>query len=224
MRIIIFLLLFCFSLVFFGCAANSSQNNAAQNTSLNSNQPTAGGVNAPGSSPLPSNKTDNKITAENGGGPRTVRDFFNLLPQKYFTLEGCEPQKDKNCERARAELIKNYLEVEDTPNGYLKLSCDGGQSCLRMALFKRPDASYIVAVHTLHEADEINYFLDYKNGTWTDISAKVVPEFSKELIYELPRVGTTVQVYKKVYPEPEYSERGGKAYDLEWKGGKFSKK
>jgi hypothetical protein len=222
MQIKIILLFFCFSL--FGCEGNPSQNNAAQNSPQNSNQSTAGGVNAPGSSPLQANKTDNKITAENGGGPRTVRDYFNLLPQKYFTLEGCEPQKDKNCERARADLIKNYLEVEDTPNGYLKLSCDGGQSCLRMALFKRPDGSYLVGVHTLHEADEVNHFLEYRDGSWTDVSQQVVPGFDNARIYELPRYGTTVQVYKKEFPEKTFSERGAKIYDLEWKDGKFTKK
>jgi hypothetical protein len=154
--------------------------------------------------------------------PKTVRDFFNLLPQKYFPLEGCFRDRDKNCEQARREYVKTFLEVEDTANGYWKSSCDGAQSCLRMALFKRPDASYIVAVHTLHETDETNYFLEYKNGKWFDISAKVIPEFSRKNIYELPRYGTTVEVFRKNFPEPEYSERGEKIYELEWKNGKFS--
>jgi hypothetical protein len=154
--------------------------------------------------------------------PRTVRDFFNLLPQKYFPLEGCDRAKDKNCERARREYVKSYLEVEDAANGYWKSSCDGAQSCLRMALFKRPDASYVVVVHTLHEADETNYFLEYRSGKWVDISRKIVPEFSARNIYELPRHGTTVEVFEKNFPEPEFSERGAKIYELEWKDGKFS--
>ncbi|HEY8563025.1 MAG TPA: hypothetical protein VIL74_21795 [Pyrinomonadaceae bacterium] len=156
--------------------------------------------------------------------PRTVRDFFNLLPEKYFLLEGCEPAEDRNCERARAEYVKNYLEIEDAANGYWKSGCDGAQSCLQMALFKRPDAGYVVGVHTLHEANEINHFLEYRNGNWIDVSAQVVPEFSDRNIYELPRYGTTVAVYKKVFPEPEFSERGAKIYELEWKNGKFTKK
>jgi hypothetical protein len=156
--------------------------------------------------------------------PRAVRDFFNLLPQKYFTLEGCEPARDKNCERARRDYVKSYLEVEDAANGYWKSSCDGAQSCLRMALFKRPDNTYVVGVHTLHEADETNYFLEYKGGQWFDISAKIVPEFSERNIYELPRYGTTVEVFKKNFPEPEFSERGPKIYELQWKNGKFTKK
>ncbi len=153
--------------------------------------------------------------------PRTVRDFFNLLPQKYFPLEGCEPQKDVNCERARREYVKNYLEVEDTANGYWKSGCDGAQTCLQMALFKRSDTTYIVAVQTLNETEETNYFLEYRDGKWSDISAQVIPDFSDKNIYELPRKGTIVKVFKKNFPEPEYSERGAKIYDLEWKDGKF---
>ncbi len=156
--------------------------------------------------------------------PKTVREFFNLLPQKYFLLEGCEPAKDKNCAKARREYVETFLETEDTANGYWKSGCDGAQSCLRMALFKRPDASYVVAVHTLNEADEVNYFLAYKNGKWTDIGAQIVPEFSERNIYELPQKGTTVEVFKKKYPEPNFSERGAKIYDLEWKNGKFQRR
>ncbi len=155
--------------------------------------------------------------------PRTIRDFFNLLPQKYFLLEGCEPQKDKNCDKARREYVKNYLEVEDTANGYWKSGCDGAQSCLQMALFKRPNGGYIVAVQILNESDETNYFLEYKNGKWFDISAQVIPEFSDKNIYELPRQGTTIEVFKKDFPEPNYSERGAKIYNLVWKDGKFSR-
>lgn len=166
---------------------------------------------------------DSETAATQTKQPRTVRDFFNILPQKYFRLEGCEPAKDKNCERARREYVETYLETEDTANGYWKSGCDGGQSCLRMALFKRPDASYVVAVHTLNEADETNYFLEYKNGKWTDLAAQIVPEFSTKNIYELPQKGTTVTVFKKNYLEPEFSERGAKIYDLIWKDGKFQR-
>ena len=72
------------------------------------------------------------------------------------------------------------------------------------------------------------YFLDYKDGKWSDISSTVVPEFSKKNWYELPRVGTTVKVFAKKIVEQgkdyEISEKGKKLYDLEWKDGKFEKK
>ncbi len=156
--------------------------------------------------------------------PRTVRDFFNLLPQKYFTLEGCEPKTDKNCEKARKEYIKNFLEIEDTKNGYWKSGCDGGQSCLTMALFKRPETTYIVHLLTEFEMGEDSYFLEYKGGKWTDISTKVVPDFTQKNTYLPPRAGTSVEVFKKNFPEPNFSERGEKIYDLAWQNGKFIKK
>lgn len=157
--------------------------------------------------------------------PKTIRDFFNLLPQKYFTLEGCAPGRDKNCDRARAEYLKTYLEVEDIANGYMKGGCDGAQSCFQMALFKRPDGTYIVGLTTSFESGEESRFLEYAGGAWRDIGARVVPGYGADKIYELPRYGTTVGVYEneKVAGE-EYRQRGRKLYDLLWKGGKFTEK
>ncbi|MBS1792566.1 MAG: hypothetical protein JSS81_01860 [Acidobacteria bacterium] len=157
------------------------------------------------------------------GQPRTVREFFNLLPQKYFALEGCEPAKDRNCEKARREYVENYLEVEDKSNGYWKSGCDGAQSCLTMALFKRPDRTYIVALKVENEDLSTNYFLEYKNGRWTDIGAQSVPKFSRNNIYELPREGTTVEVFARNKSDAA-EEKGEKLYDLVWKNGKFSVK
>ena len=156
--------------------------------------------------------------------PRTVRDFFNLLPQRYFPLEACSANPTKaNCDKARSEYVKNYLEVEDTANGYWKSGCDGAQSCLTMALFKRPDASYIVALKLEFDSDSDNYFLEYKGGRWSDISRQVIPNFSRENIYELPRTGTTIEVFAND-KSGEIPVKGKKLYDLVWKNGKFSVK
>jgi hypothetical protein len=155
--------------------------------------------------------------------PKTVRDFFNLMPQKYFTLERCVDKPTKtNCDKARAEYLNNYLEVEDTANGYMKGNCDGAQSCFTMALFKRPNGTYIVAINKLFETAEETHFLEYRNGNWKDIGAQVIPEYSKEKTYELPRKGTTIEVYELKEIEEGFIERGEKLYDLVWRNGKFS--
>lgn len=160
--------------------------------------------------------------------PKTVREFFNLLPQKYFLLEGCADKPTvANCNKARVEYLKNYLEVEDVANGYMKGGCDGAQSCFTMALFKRQNGNYVVGISTFFELGEESYFLEYANGKWKDISAKVVPEYSKNKVYDLPRQGTTVEVYelkseKTPGEELVIRERGRKLYDLAWKDGKFS--
>jgi hypothetical protein len=160
-------------------------------------------------------------------GPSNVREFFMLLPEKYFVLEGCDRAKDQNCKKAREDYLKTFGEV-DIANGYIKGGCDGGQACMEMAIFKRPDGTYLVGLST--EAEMMNdfYFLDYKNGAWSDVSNSVVPEFSKKNMYVIPRHGTTVSVFAKKIVEKgddyEVSERGAKLYDLEWTDGKFTKK
>jgi hypothetical protein len=58
-----------------------------------------------------------------------------------------------------------------------------------------------------------------------DISAKVIPQFSKKNMYELPRKGTTIKVFAKKSRNParyEISEKGAKLYDFGMEGGKFT--
>lgn len=159
--------------------------------------------------------------------PRTIRDFFTLLPEKYFLLEGCERSSDRDCSKARAEYLKTFTEVEDIENGYFKGGCDGAQSCIEMAIFKRPAGTYLIGVATSGEMINDFYFLDYSGGKWKNVSSSIVPGFSKRNWYELPRVGTTVKVYTKKISEAsaeyEVSERGRKLYDLEWKNGRFAR-
>ena len=158
------------------------------------------------------------------GQPKTVREFFALLPQKYFTLEGCVNKlTKKNCDRARAEYLKRHLKVEDVARGYMRGDCDGAQSCFQMALFKRPDGTYVVGLTTSLAGDESSYFLEYKGGGWHDVGRRVVPGYGKDKVYELPRYGTTVKVYENNGLEGnEYSERGPKLYDLAWANGTFT--
>ena len=97
-----------------------------------------------------------------------------------------------------------------------------------MALFKRPDGTYLVGLTTSNEMMNDYYFLDYTDGKWTDVSRKVVPEFSKKNIYEFPRYGTTMQVFSTKLVEKgddyEIRDKDAKLYDLEWKDGRFNKK
>lgn len=207
------------------CGAVSTQTEKPIENKSNSQATSANSETKPAT--IEPQKTPDKETSKTQTNqPKTVREFFKLLPQKYFTLEGCADNPTaKNCERARAEYLKNYLEVEDAANGYLKGGCDGAQSCLEMALFKRPNDTYIVGLTTSFEMGEDSYFLEYDGGAWKDIGAQVVPEYGKNKVYEMPRVGTTVAVYeyKKIAGE-DYSERGRKLYDLIWKDGKFTVK
>lgn len=161
------------------------------------------------------------------GEPSNVMEFFAALPEKYFNLEGCQRETDKDCSKARAEYLKQYSEVADVKNGYFKGGCDGGQSCIEMAIFKRPNGKYLVGVATTGEMINDFYFLDYAGGQWNDASADV-PEYSSKNWYDLPRIGTTMAVFEKKVIEKgedyEATEKGRKLYDLVWKDGKFTKK
>ena len=202
-----------------GRATNSSSNNTA--VIIGGGQP--GPINTFSTGDV--NKLADQPMAAAADKPKNIRDFFMLLPEKYFVLEGCERAKDKDCQKAKIDYLKAFTEVEDTANGYLKGGCDGGQSCLEMAIFKHPDGSYLVAVATSAEMMNDYYFLDYANGSWTDVSSSVVPQFSKKNMYELPRQGTTVKVFAKRVIEKgddyNVSDKGEKLYDLEWKNSKF---
>lgn len=150
--------------------------------------------------------------------PKTGRDYFLLLPKNYFTV-GC-------CGRSREKYRENYLTVEDTRNGYLEGAGDAAQNGFVRALFKRPDKTYIIGFNSFGEIEDSYYFLEYENGNWSDVSARVVPHYSRNNIYELPRFGTTTAVFAKKLIERvgkgEITERGPKLYDLKWLGGKFS--
>lgn len=228
MKLAVFLIL---SFLSFSCTQNAiqnaPQNSKPQTAAGKTDDGAASGDNSVSDHPL-KNSSDSSIIAENQAAqPKTVRDFFMLLPEKYFVLEGCVSETDKDCKKAKVEYLKTFAEIEDTANGYLKAGCDGAQSCLEMAIFKRPDSMYIVGIAVSAEMMEDNYFLDYKNGIWTDISAQIIPNFSKQNQYVIPRRGTTVGVYAKKVIEKgddyEITERGAKLYDLQWKDGKFQK-
>ncbi|HQU90878.1 MAG TPA: hypothetical protein PLK77_01200 [Pyrinomonadaceae bacterium] len=205
-------------LAMYGCAENQPQTERPVSQAT-SPQQQPGGTDIAAKAPEPTPAT---------GDPSNVMEFFAVLPDKYFTLEGCDRTTDKDCKKARAEYLKTFTEVSDIKNGYFKGGCDGAQACIEMAIFKRPDGRYLVGVYVSHEMIEKNYFLDHENGSWKDVSTAVVPGFSNKNLYELPREGTTVKVFAKIITEQgddyEISEKGKKLYDLVWKDGKFTKK
>lgn len=217
-----YLIVFIFAVVFFACENTSGRSDGLANsvsaTGNHSAEVLETSAGNPEATPVP---------GQAKGEPRTVTDFFALLPEKYFILEGCDKATDKSCDKARAEYLKMSGSMVDVKNGYLRGGCDGGQACIEMAIFKKPDNSYLVGVHTASEMNNDFYFLEYAGGKWNDVSANMIPEFSKKNWYEIPRVGTTMKVYAKKVDEQgedyEVSERGALLYSLTWKDGKFTR-
>lgn len=148
--------------------------------------------------------------------PKTVREYFMLLPQKYFVIE--DLSRDKN------KYIERFLEIEDTKNGYMKAGGDGSQEHFEMALFKRPNGTHVVGLYVSGEWGEKYYFLEYKNRRWLEVSKSIVPNYRKSNIYQLPRYGTTIEVYerKNFDAENNLGETGKKLYNLIWRNGRFT--
>lgn len=221
MKISTIYLLIIMSMAAASCGASTAASNS--NSTSNATEP-ATSKSAPS---VVQNANSPESSAAAQTKPKNVREFFMALPDKYFTLEGCDKAEDKGCKKAKADYLKTFTEVEDIQNGYFKGGCDGGQSCIEMAIFKRPDGSYLVGLMTSGEMMNDFYFLDHADGKWLDVSATAVPGFSKKNWYELPRVGTTVKVFAKKIIEKgddyEISEKGEKLDDLVWKEGKFTK-
>lgn len=201
------------------CQAKQSGDGGAANSSPSSADDGAGLI-------VPSATATATQTA-NASSPKTVRDFFMALPEKYFYAESCDKAKDKDCQAAKRDYLKTYLEVDDAKNGYLKAGCDGAQSCIEMAIFRKPDNSYMIAVATTAEVHTDEVFLEIRNGNWVDVSKENIPDHGSDKIYQIPRQGTTMSVFEKKVIEKgddyEIAEKGKKLYDLVWKDGKFSR-
>ena len=159
--------------------------------------------------------------------PKTVRDFFYLLPQKYFEIGCCGVHDEPDTEKAHSKYLETFLSVDDPANGYLEAGGEAGQGSIKLALFKQPTGTYIIGVETYTEMTEHNYFLEYRKGRWYDVSSKVVPQFSKNKLYILPRYGTKIEVFAKkvverINKDQVIYETGAKLYDLVWRNGKFT--
>ena len=150
-----------------------------------------------------------------------LKRVFKAIPSDYFAIYCCDGNAD--------EFLKKHVKIEDDANGYMEGADDDDPqyASFEMTLFPRPDGSYLVGLHSEAERWSDYYFLDYRNGKLRNVS-KTIPQYSLENIYELPRKGKTIHVYRKKYDHPGRPlgadngvKRGKALYDLEWQDGKF---
>jgi hypothetical protein len=133
----------------------------------------------------------------------TVLDYYLLLPDKYF-------EADRE-QRAHWMLDPKRGAIVDIKNGYLYAPGDGAQTEIHVCLFKRTDGRYLVAVNYNDKAGVFESFLDfymYRRGKLRSVGASILPlAFNKQLHYELPRRGATIEVT---------NSSGKKLYNLVW--------
>ncbi len=139
----------------------------------------------------------------NTNHPRTVVDYYMLLPDKYFEAN--------RVERLHWMLDPKRGAIIDIRNGYLYAPGDGAQTDIYTCVFKRSDGTYLVAVNYNDKDGVFETFLDlfvYERGHLTNVTNSVLPvPFSKLLFYELPRHGTTIRVT---------DTSGDRLYDFVW--------
>lgn len=162
--------------------------------------------------------------------PKTVTDFFYLLPEKHFAPYHDGEGKKPDLKEYRKSIIK----IEDIKNGYLRL--EGlWEGWAEVVVFKKTTGKYIVGISEVGcgpicGSEEI--FLAYENGKWTDITTQVLPKISETqlkaaykrhkiteedepgLVYELPRVGKTIKVRTD-------GDKNLVIFELTWNGAKF---
>ena len=149
--------------------------------------------------------------------PKTARDFFKLVPAEFYTFQCC----DENVE----EYLKQHITTET--DVFLE-GDDEGLNSFTLAVYKRPNGTYLIGLHSKAERWDDYYFLDYKNGKLVNISKTAVPQYSIDNIYEFAKDGKTIRVFKKKYDSPDKEisadygvSKGRKLYDLIWENGKF---
>jgi len=151
-----------------------------------------------------------ETSASSGFTPRTVTDFYLALPKNiseignsadlgsafrtgFFFNMDAEKKAGPALEKYRRSLIK----VEDTANGYLKIQGDGWSGWDEIALFKKTDGSYIVAISQVGDEPPLMgdvIFLSLGDGQWKNVTNDVFAPlpFSSTHYYKLPRTGATI--------------------------------
>lgn len=160
-------------------------------------------------------KPKSKLTA-----PRTVEDFYKILPVKYFPYLEYEPKN-------RASLMGSY----STANGYLSFDNNrpiqpiNGQILL---LKRMSGVSMLVISYTdcvTEPCTESLRFVEYENGRWTEADA--APPFDRQKVVEIYRRKTgkspddnAYVVYDLSPTDKSISVKFGDAeiYKLEWDG------
>ena len=144
--------------------------------------------------------------------PTTVLDYYLSLPARFFENYRVGETREQR---------EAGISVRDLPNGFLQLGKPGAVESATIALFKLTSGGHLVAVESTLctlKCEQSIHFLRYEKGEWIDETAKWLPRiddretrarvaretkaakivsqdnYAYQLIYRLPRYGTTIDV------------------------------
>ena len=142
----------------------------------------------------------------------TVTDYYLSLPGGIYGIEGTQDSEipgfeddfffyanERNeSQSAIRKYRKSIIKIEDLKNGYLRLEGKGWDGWVEIALFKKSDESYVVAISQVGCGPGSKgglLFATYKNSKWKNVTKQVFPyEVQTENYYKLPRTGTTIEL------------------------------
>lgn len=151
----------------------------------------------------------------------SVRSILKLVPSEYLRIFCCDGNVDAYAEK--------YVSVEDNVNGYIDgedLEEDPKYAGFVLKVFRSKIKTVVgLYSHSLYWHDY--YFLELQNRKLVNVSLRI-PQYSLDNIYEFPRNGMTIKVYRKKYKFPDKRigvaggvGRGRFLYNLIWQNGKF---
>src|SRR5688500_12921082 len=98
----------CLLMIGLACGANQGPSAPNASNTEQASRPAVGFGQANASAS--GQNEENETPPAGGERPRSVRDFFMLLPEKYFVLEGCERATDKDCRQAKLDYLRTFAE------------------------------------------------------------------------------------------------------------------
>ena len=148
---------------------------------------------------------------------RTVLDYFKMLPSKFFEAPEKQLPRMKQLRDGFNPKLTEVRSIVDLRNDFLRFPGDGAQPTFDIAVF-RFRGQDTVAVFDNFENGQLSFWRA-RNGRLREVTKSVFPFRLPESSVELPRRGTTIQVFR------------GNGYDVPktralvarflWRGGRF---
>ena len=149
----------------------------------------------------------------------SVIDYFNLLPAYGIS--------DTTTRRERRELLQSGTDPDTNPiidlqHDYLLIHPDSSPA-EQVAVFRAHGKPDLLAVSMPDAESDYNYFALFRlqRGKLRDVTRQMLPMPAQtdHLLYELPRFGTTIKVFRFNLEKQSRHH----AFDLQWHEGRFIK-
>ncbi len=141
--------------------------------------------------------------------PKTVADFFHLVPERYIGYDLAFRERLLRGER-RGTVI-------DIPNGFISWNASDNPEEFEFAIFRKSNGKYLAAFSVGYDSQFPQasrlVLLSYERGRWRNVTRASLPlPYNRKLTYKLPRQGRTIEVW---------DEKGRQPYTLTWANDRF---